>query len=616
MARRRSSTTKTAEQAAAKGRKAKTSSASRTRTTGTKRKTTRRRSTAKKSATPKAPVLPPKGDGERYYVLDIPYELRDLGKVYKARYVNGIGYVYAGTALPPGLAPFQSKDYSFERWTEDDLNKSVRPVAPSEHPMTPRPHQVTAIKKIIGSAKAGYRGFIEADDVGLGKTLACAFGAYGALQVKKGKNVLILCPKAVIDHWRNSLKSLPQTPGVRYCVINYDRAKKLLDPPKSALEAKRTRTKNSRTATHGTPSVQWDVIIADESHKLKNVTTSQRAKAFSNIARYAEKADTAPFVIWASATIGQNPGELGYLTPLISQLTKSSSSALKDWGKWLSDNNFHGEYSERFGKWEWTEDPKEREYDLQRINKLLFSSNSPSIRRLPTDVAGWPEMQRIIQPIDLNYQDMATYESLWTDFRNEMQLAPKGNDPKGLAVQIRFRQKASLLKVDATVEHVIDTLENGRKAVVSVEFIESLDFIREALEKKGYIVEEFSGQNESVREEARLRFQRGKADVMLFTVREAISLHAGEHLPDGTRADMTPRDTIIHDIPYSAFDVAQISGRAHRDGQFSLIYLMATRGTVEEKITKTVIDRLYSMKRITGDDVAFVEKLRTMMLGG
>ena len=598
MAKRRSTRTKTAQEAASKGRK--------------KRSTT---STTRKKTVSKKPSIPPKGDGERYYVLDIPYELRGIGQAYKAKYITGLGYVYTGTTLPPGLAPFQSQDFSYERWLEDDLNKRILPTQTSAHPMTPRPHQVTAIKKIIGSAKAGYRGFIEADDVGLGKTLACAFGAYGALQVRKGKNILIMCPKGVIEHWRNSLRSLPENPNVRYCIINYDRSKKLLTVPQSASAAKTTRTKNKRIVNQGVPTVKWDVIIADEAHKLKNVSTSQRAKAFNSIARYSEPAQSAPFVIWASATIGQNPTELGYIVPLITQMTRSAKSSIKDWGQWLVDNGYHGEYNQRFGKWDWTEDPQEREEDLKRINSLLFSAKSPSIRRLPTDIAGWPEMNRIIQPITLDGNAMSTYESLWTDFRSQMKLHPKGNDPKGLAVQLRFRQKASLLKVDSTIEHITDILENSKKVVVSVEFMESLDLIQEGLEKAGYKVEEFSGRNSDTREEARLRFQKGKADVMLFTVREGISLHAGEHLPDGTKADMTPRETIIHDIPYSAFDVAQISGRAHRDGQHSNIFFMSIKGTIEEKITKTVIDRLYSMKRITGDDVSFMDKLQNMLLG-
>lgn len=608
MARKRNVKTNNAEQAAAKARKPQTSRKT------TKRKTTARKTSVSKTSSP--PKLPELQEGERYFLLDIPFEMRGIISAYKGKYIKGIGNVYTGTSLPPGLAPFASQDFSYERWVEDDLNKRKKPTAVSPNPMVPRPHQITAIKKIIGSAKAGYRGFIEADDVGLGKTLSCAFGAYGALQTRKGKNVLIVCPKGVIEHWRNSLRSLPDNPHVRYCIINYESTKKLLTVPESAQSAKRTRTKNSRIVNQGTPKVQWDVVIADESHKLKNINTSQRAKAFNSIARYAETAQTAPFVIWASATVGQNPLELGYIVPLIAQLTKSSKTSLKDWGQWLKDNGYHGEFNERFQKWEWTENEAEREQDLKRMNQMLFSPKSPSIRRLPTDIAGWPEMNRILQPVTLDAQDQALYESLWTDFRNSMKLHPKGQDPKGLAIQLRFRQKASFLKVDQTVEHVLDILENNKKVIISVEFIESLNLIREALQKAGYTVEEFSGQNVEVREQARLRFQKGKADVMLFTVREGISLHAGEQLADGTYADKTPRETIIHDIPYSAFDVAQISGRAHRDGEFSNIFLMTMKGTIEEKITKVVIDRLYSMKRITGDDVGFIQKLQNILLGG
>lgn len=207
----------------------KARSASTTRSSSTKKRAApKKRNTSSRKPSPV--VLPELGVGERYFVLDIPFEMRSLASYYKAKYYKGYGHVFTGKQLPPPLKHFKSQDYTYERWVEDDLNGSVAPITMTKSKFVPRPHQQEALKKIFASAKHGYRGFIEADDVGLGKTLSCAYGAYGAAKIRKGKNILILCPKSVIPHWTNTLKSLPQEDGFRYCVLNYESSKKLLEP--------------------------------------------------------------------------------------------------------------------------------------------------------------------------------------------------------------------------------------------------------------------------------------------------------------------------------------------------------------------------------------------------
>lgn len=635
MARRkaRPARTKNAEHAAQKARSAQkktagskktttrsstTSKAGSTKRTPIKRASTRTSSANTRRKTTKAPskaVLPERKTGERYYVLSVPYDLRQVASALKAKYYKGYGYVYVGKTLPPMLKMFESQDFTYDRWVEDDLNGSVRPPEKAKSIFVPRDHQKTAMKKIFASAKAGFRGFIEADDVGLGKTLSCAYGAYGVAKLKKAKNVLILCPKSVISHWANTLKSLPQDEGIRYCVLNYESAKKLLELPPGLDEAKRRKTKNSQIASKGVPKVKWDVVISDESHKLKNVYSSQRSKIFTKIARYEDKVDP-PFVIYASATIGQNPAELAYMAPLIAQLTNNPTlTTIKDWEKLAEKIGIHGERNTDLNKYVWTEDEAEREADLKLIQSLLFSPKSPSIRRLPSQVAGWPEHNYVILPYNIEREQYELYNALWEEFVDEMDLDKTRKNPKGLAIQIRFRQKTSLLKIDNTVDLAVDSLENGRKVIISVDFEDTVNELRTRLEAQNYTVEEFNGRNVKEREEARIRFQKGKADVMLFSIREAVSLHAGEQLSDGTIGDKTPRETIIHDLPYTAIEVAQIAGRAHRDGQFSNIVIPCIWDTIDERMANTIVDRLRSMKRVMGDDISFTDKLKNIMLG-
>lgn len=610
-----------------------------TRTARKPAKKTTRRSPAKKAASPKKPAAAaapparlPVPEGHRLRVLSVPFEERQVAAAAGARWDPGRrATVYIGPGeLPAGLAPYAARLHSWERFLEDlanpgDLHAPTAPAAAP--PMTLRPHQAEAADRIERAARRGYRGFLLADDVGLGKTLSALDGARRVLADRGGSRLLIVSPKAVLPHWRNSIDaSTLAATDTQTVVINYEQASKLLDVPASATAAKRTRTKNKRIAASGTPLVQWDVVVFDESHYLKN-PHAQRTQIASNVARYAAAAGQAPFVIWASATAGQDPVALSYLAPLLAQVTGAKRSDLKDYGQWLADQGFAVTHNARFDKWEWgVGDPdaseadkvlleRRRDQDLDRVRAMLFEgADAPGIRRLPTDVAGWPEMLTVPDPIELSAVESRQYDEAWTAFRAEMRLVARGSDPRGgMVARLRFRQKASLIRVAATVDRVMDLLTNGQQVVVSVEFLETAEALIQALAARKVSAAEFTGRNVESREAERLRFQRGEAPVIVFSVAEGISLHAGERLPDGTAATLTPRATVIHDPRYSGLVALQIQGRAHRDGQFSKIYYTYATATVEEHVVRVLLARVRSTKQMLGDDVTAVREMEDLV---
>lgn len=567
--------------------------------------------------------------GQKVWVLEnIAWEEKALATHYGAKWNSDIRqFIYIGNILPKDLEQYKSENYSLNRWVEDEINMTfITPKTQATY--IPRPHQASAIKRISASAKAGYRGFVEADNVGVGKTLSMLLGASevatlkGFTQTNPAK-LLIICPKAVIPHWRNTIANSGIT-NLRIIVINYDRSKNLLTVPTTAATAKTTRTKNKRIANNGTSLIKWDIIIADEAHKLKNIETSQRAKAFDKIAEYSTIAKQAPFVIWGTATIGQNPLEVGYLAPLIGQIKGVAGLNIKNYGRWLQSVGFHMKEGKVGYVWtnsKPTDTPariatvkKEQAEDIKRMREILFATNSPSIRRNPEDIAGWPEINRITVPYQLDVKEWVLYQQAWLEFRNELKLHPKGRDPAGaLAAQLRFRQKASLLMLPNTLEYIVDLLENNLQVAVSVEFMETLNILKTGLEKKGYDVSVFSGANSTTREQERINFQKGETQVIIFTVEEGVSFHAGETLPDGTTATMTPRATIIHDIRYSAISCIQIEGRCHRDGQNANVYYPFFEKTVQDKIAKVMIQRMANMKNLSGDDSSIVNDIENIL---
>ncbi len=528
----------------------------------------------------------------RAHVLEVPFAMRAVATAGGARWdVTRNVFLYRGARLPASLAPFRPAWLSLEHAVEQDLNEETPAPAPAGGAITLRTHQLEGVRAIAASYKAGRAGFLLADDVGLGKTIT-AWEAI--LRMPKATRVLIVCPLAVIPHWRRTVQAMGDG-GKRVILINYERLNKLFD----VTPAARKKIKSKKGLARSGSAAEFDVVVWDESHKRKNPTSARSKLAVKLDAR-------ASFVLWLSATAGQNPLELSYLASLLASATGSRATDLKDFEAWCTKQGL-GVARGGFGKWEWRGDPA----DCEKVRTLLFDGKpAAGIRRRPEDIAGWPEINRMLTAIELDAESRALYETAWTEFREAMALVPSGRDPKSaLAAALRLRQKSSLVRVAGTFELVRDLLENGLQVAVSVAFTETLFALRDALEADGIdCALVHGGVPGPAREEERMRFQRGDAKVVLFTVEEGISLHQGEH-------NDVPRSEVIHDLRWSAIQMAQIEGRCHRDGRFAQVYWAYADGTVEERIAQVVARRIQSMKAMVGDDVETLREIERLLTG-
>ena len=507
-------------------------------------------------------------------------------------------FIYEGAALPAALAPFRAQPYSWEMHVQRELaaGPAPRPCPPGVA-ITLRPHQDTAVRAIAAARAAELPGFLLADDVGLGKTIT-AWRAI--LDMPAARTVLVVCPLAVVAHWRHTIEAMGDG-GKDVILLNYDRLGKLFEVTAAARKKIRTKKGLARAGT----AAEFDVIVLDESHRCKNPTAARSKLAAKLVA-------SAGFVLWLSATAGQNPLELSYLAPLLARLTGARANDLKDFEQWCLDQDL-GVTRGAFGKWEWRGDRK----DCERVRAMLFEparrgQPAGGIRRRPEDIVGWPAINRILTPIDLTAEARALYDEAWTAFRRELELAPRGKDPKSaLVASLRLRQKSSLIRVPGTVDLVRDLLDNAHAVAISVGFLETLTAIREQLESgvaKLACAAIHGGLPAAAREAERLRFQRGEARVMLFTVEEGISLHQGE-VPGGD----APRSEVIHDLRWSAIQMAQIEGRCHRDGRFAPVYWAYADATVEDHIARVVAGRLQAMKEMIGDDVETLREIEAVL---
>ena len=459
----------------------------------------------------------------------------------------------------------------------------------------PRPHQVAARDAILAARRAGKPGFLLGDLTGLGKTLS----AWLAISQMPDRDVLIVCPKGAIPQWRRTIARSPDT-GNSVTLMNFERTKSLMAPP--AVSTRRsTRAKNNELARHGAPKRVWPLVVIDEAHRIRN-PNSQQGMVCRQVAASAD------FAIYMSATAGQAPHELSYLAPLLAHATGDPGGGL-DAFRALMKRLRIGRAKGRWKNWSW----EPNDADRKTMSDLLYKGlDAIGLRRRPEDIAGWPEVQRELAPTALDTPSRRLYDATWREFRRELGLAGGSTrKPAGWAADLRFRQKASLLRTAGTADFADDLLRNSQQVALSVAFLETSTMLMEKLAARGWRVGEINGRQSGDDNEAvRLAFQSGELDAVIFTVTESISLHEGE-LAGGERE----RSLVVHDMRHSAIQLQQIEGRCHRDGKRAVIYYAYAENTVEEKIAGTVVSRMASMEGMAGDDTRLLDQIASAVEG-
>ena len=162
-----------------------------------------------------------------------------------------------------------------------------------------------------------------------------------------------------------------------------------------------------------------------------------------------------------------------------------------------------------------------------------------------------------------------------------------------LVAMQKFREGAELTRSKRMAKRAISTIERGRQTIVVCNFVEPMREVYKSLVDLGLpksrITHIVGGQSQSTREHQRQQFQKGEADVMLFTMRSGgvgISLHH-----DNEKA--RPRHIIIPPT-WSAIDLVQALGRGHRitsisDTTQDVIWY---KNTIEEKVCERVEAKL------------------------
>lgn len=529
-------------------------------------------------------------------VYDLPWEARGLAQVIKAKNVPGIGYVSDG--LSEIGKPFMVKDYTWASLcARKATNNSITPHYDGDNEETYilRKDQEEDKNTVISMFNKNAPEFLIANGTGTGKTVT----TWKTIQELKPESVLIVCPAAVQAVWRQHIKDMGDK-GIEIVVINYESLKKLIQPPEQAINAKKTSTQNKNIALYGKPYMNFDMIVFDEAHKLKNPTSQQ-----SRIAHTLSK--NARFVLRLTATPGKDPSQLHHLWKGLSWKTGDNIKVTDEknfnqYINWCKKHNIGGIIPAPFGNgitWDGVDK------DLKNMEKIIYHNDGKllGIRRVPED---WDTVIRQPITVELTAEEKQYYDKVVEDTKKSiLEGVSHGRKDltKGIAAMVSLRQKTGILKSNTIVDYTKYCINDlGEQVVISTIFHNTTDTISKLLDRNNIDHVIITGKNNAEeKEEYRKKFQQGKVKVIITSITTGISLHANE---DSTHASSNQRRMIIADTHWSPIEHTQLEGRINRNGENGIITIPYIPETIDDKVTSRLLSGLRNQSIIqdTGDD--------------
>lgn len=443
--------------------------------------------------------------------------------------------------------------------------------------LQPYPHQIevakTVIEKMNGKA-------ILADEVGLGKTIEAGLILKEYMIRGLVKKVLILVPASLVSQWAQELNEkffIPAIPQKKsYVWEQCDVVVASIDTAK-------------RNPHHDIVLAQdYDLIIIDEAHKLKNPKT----KNYEFVKNLKKK-----FCLLLTATPIQN--KLEEIFNLVSLLKPGHLGDLSTFEKQFRSNK---------------RTPKNDEKLRELVNKVMVRN-----RREHTDIK-WTK--RIVKTIPITFSkeerelyDMITNLKEQSILRNNFTLLTLQREicssrEAAFMTLKNLIEKAQVegqtLQIAEQLIEMINKIKRNSKAEKALEIIQKVNdkvIIFTEYRATQLYLQWFLKQNGISSVPFRGGFKRGKKDWMrqLFehNVQVLIATEAGG---EGINLQFCSH-IINYDLPWNPMRIEQRIGRIHRLGQKNdvHIYNFAVENTVEQHILKLLYEKINLFEKVVGE---------------
>ncbi|WP_408006734.1 DEAD/DEAH box helicase [Pseudalkalibacillus sp. A8] len=441
------------------------------------------------------------------------------------------------------------------------------------------PHQMEVARKVIEDMNG--KGIL-ADEVGLGKTIEAGLILKEYMIRGLAKKILILVPASLVLQWTHELNTkflIPAIPQKKaYVWDQYDVVVSSIDTAKRSPHRDIVLDQD------------YDLIIIDEAHKLKN----KKTKNYEFVQHLKKK-----YCLLLTATPIQN--RIEEVFNLVSLLKP---------GHLGNEEYFDEAY--RSGR-----------YNVQNEKKLKQLINKVMVRNRREDTGlKWPK--RIVKtvPITLSPTERKLYESITQARSNTDYEQQHAFSTITLQREVCSSREAVFLTLKAMAEkegisdtaretaitlmHEIENVDRNSKAEKALEIIQSIDgkviifteyratqlYLQWYLQQHGISSVPFRGGFKRNKKDWMTQLFKNHAKVLIATEAggEGINLQFCQHI-------------INYDLPWNPMRIEQRIGRIHRIGQEHdvHIYNFATENTVEEHILRLLYEKINLFENVIGD---------------
>ncbi len=468
------------------------------------------------------------------------------------------------------------------------------------------PHQIYGALRIKNDF--GGRGLL-ADEVGLGKTIEAGILIKEYIQRGLVRTVLILTPSTLVTQWKGEMQGKFDMHFV--AASKYDKAFEGFDRHDQLICSIDTAKGSSNAPVIS--KRDWDMVIVDEAHRLKN----ERTRNYQFVRSLPKKY----FLLLTATPIQNNLKELYNLVDVI------KPGLL---GTWTSfESNYIADNKARIIR----ADTRER---LQNIlmdvvirtrreevrSYLTFTNRIPQTHRLTPSPEEKELYDKLTSFLKGEYQTLKTNNtspaSIFSLMILQRQLTSSTSaviralrrkiisEPHNRSNYEHFISLANKIKEDTKMQKLKEIIRNNPKTkyLIFTSFLATQDYIANYFDDKGLGVVKYSGTINTLEKD--LAISKFKRDIQIM-----ISTEAGS---EGKNFQFC--NTVInYDLPWNPMKVEQRVGRVHRIGQQHdvIIHNLSLVNTIEDYILTLLYEKIKLFQMTIGDiDLLFEDQIKML----